>query len=120
MRIQILADETWSPEGHPEVVITYGALTRQQFTQQIALQFKAQEDLVREFNWWEFILRHGIRSVDGLEIQRGEKIEQVKADIEIGPYGERLTDESWNNIVPFLHGEIPTIAFNILQHSRVA
>lgn len=115
MRRVILADDTWSPEGFPEVKITYGALTTTQYRQAEAIKDQYFQEMVADHghkvgsylavspDYVAFVCRHGIRSVSGLEVEdeKTGKVSQLTLTLIEGLYGKCLSDEDWTEFVPF-------------------
>ena len=132
MKNVILADESITLPEFPEVKIVYGALTAKQYRQAAAIKMRYAGEMSARFpeikslsvtgcpEWVDFLCRHGIRSISGLQTQEGDggKPEPVFVAIEEGPYGPCITEESWDNIYPFLGSEVLVLALRILERSR--
>lgn len=115
MRRVILADDVWSPEGFPEVKISYGALTTLQHRQAEAIKDQYFQEMVAEHghkvgsylavspDYVAFVCRHGIRSVKGLEVEdeKTGKVSQLTITPIEGLYGLCISDEEWTEFVPF-------------------
>ena len=122
MRINILADKEIELEQHPEIKITIGALTYQQFKQQKAIMNKYLSDYLARGNkienfsiigadkWFEFVCRHGIRAISGCEYEQGDKVIALELKRSESTYDSTITKESWGQLFPFLDGEIPVVA----------
>ena len=131
MKRVILADEKYPLELHPEVVVTYGALTAKQYRQAEAIKQAYYADkmgrmkqgkevyLAGCIDYFDFVCRHGIRSITGLLLEEQGSTYPLKVAREVGLYGEALTEENWDEIYPFLSGEIPSITQGILQRSQI-
>lgn len=115
MRHSIVADQKWSPEKNPEVVVTYGQLTPKQFAQQVAVIHSTGGV---GWEWVKFVIQHGVRSVTGCEVEEGGSIRPVKVERVGGLYGEIVSDESYEALTPFLSGEMPVIVDRILSISQ--
>lgn len=129
MRRVILADKNWSPEGHPEVIIRYGALTPAQFREAEAIKEQHVEDQMAKhgpnatftggiycIQYLDFINRHGIRYIKGLEVEDPDgSVRQLKIEAQDGLYGKAITVEDYDEIRPFFPPEILTMrALDIL------
>jgi len=130
MRIQILADEVWSPEDHPEIKVKYGALTTRQLREEKSIKLRYIADmqakhgsncdvpLIGCIDWFDFVCQHGIKSVEGMEFEDMGKARSVEAERVSGIHGDKISNRSWDEIHPFLEGEIPSLVYLILNLSQ--
>ena len=135
MRRVIFTDKVWSPEGFPEVKVHYGALTEKQHRQAEAIKERFYADQIAEHGldkignilavscveYIEFICRHGIRKVQGLELERSGKVMDLTIEPIDGIYGKYVSDEEWEEFLPFFEGPVrQVLALDILGLSQIS
>lgn len=105
--------------GADDIRILIGQLTPQQYAQQAAITYDhPQTPPMLIYDWLKFMVSHGVRDVYGFEIEDATgKVEKLKLKFEVGLYGKRLTDESFEALLPFSEQLIVGLASRILYFS---
>lgn len=96
-------------DNKPLAYVEVRQLNDSAFARAIALQEQEDKNLL-SLDFIEHVIRHGVVGWGGL--YRGE--EPLKPpEFENGPYGERLKQESYESLIPFLGSHLPTLAVHI-------
>jgi hypothetical protein len=106
-------------DGADDIRILIGQLTPAQFSQQSVITYERPSVAPNlNFEWIKFVIVHGVRDLNGFEVENVDgSIEKLKLQFEKGLYGQRMTDESFDALLPFSEEMIAGLAPMILYIS---
>jgi hypothetical protein len=105
--------------GADDIRVLIGQLTPAQYAQQSSICYDhASTPPLLIFDWVKFMIVHGVRDLYGFEVEGVDgSVSNFKLKFEQGLYGKRMTDESFEALLPFSEELITGLASKILYIS---